>query len=57
MKYCDFFPYKRILKPRVRNAVSCFEVIWSKPGQSASCKEHIIMSFIERKLCNKQNII
>lgn len=28
-----FFSSKRILKPRVRNAVSCFEIIWSTPGQ------------------------
>lgn len=42
--------YKRIFKPRVRNAVACFEIIWSAPGQLKSPYHLFMCRFFKRSL-------
>lgn len=42
--YCKILPVNSIWKPRVRNAIASFEIIWSKPGQFEQLKQSFLWS-------------
>lgn len=42
--YFKILPVNSIWKPRVRNAIASFEIIWSKPGQFEQMKQSFLWS-------------